>query len=765
MPHNLFDTLQDVQACLRRHRPVLLAAGARSRRASARSRGCRCRSASCSNPCCATATARRSPKSTCASSPTGRRPARAPTEIPFVVARVVLQDFTGVPLLVDLAAMRNVAADMGKNPKMIEPLVPVDLVVDHSVQVDYSGRPDALELNMKLEFKRNARALPVPEMGHAGVRHVQGRAARHRHRAPGEPRIPRARRAREGRRLLSRHARRHRLAHDDDQRHRRRRLGRRRHRGRSRHARPAGVLPDARRRRRASHGRAATKASPRPTSCSRSPRCCARRRSSASSSSSSAKARRRSPVPDRATIANMAPEYGATMGFFPVDEETVDYLRATGRTDEEIDAFAAYFKAQGLFGIPQRGEIDYTKVVELDLASIKAALAGPKRPQDRIELGSAQADVHRALQQAGRRERLRRSRPTSSARRIRRGPDRPAPARSPTKRRRCPNNAQPRNVVEMVNNQPTPDRVREPSAPNAVDIGNGDVLIAAITSCTNTSNPSVLLAAGLLAKKAVEKGLTVEPHVKTSLAPGSRVVTDYLTKTGLQPYLDQLGFDLVGYGCTTCIGNSGDRSTRRSKKRSPSNDLVCAAVLSGNRNFEARVHQNIKANFLMSPPLVVAFALAGTVLKDLTTEPLGIGSDGSRCILRDIWPTLARDRRGDAASRRDPDVSARSTATSPTQIRCGTRSPARPGRSTTGRKSTYIPKPPFFDDFGMATGQHRRHPAARARSASSATRSRPTTSARRARSSRPRPRASTCSSTTCRSPTSTATARAAATTT
>ena len=237
-------------------------------------------------------------------------------------------------------------------------------------------------------------------------------------------------------------------------------------------------------------------------------------------------------------------------------------------------------------------------MLTLDLASISRRVAGPKRPQDRIELGSAQGEVHRALQQAGRRERLRASRPTNLGKRL--------------------------------------------TTRDGVDLGNGDVLIAAITSCTNTSNPGVLLAAGLLAKKAVESGLTVKPHIKTSLAPGSRVVTDYLTKAGLLPYLEQLGFDVVGYGCTTCIGNAGDLRPEFNEAIT-GNDLVCAAVLSGNRNFEARIHPNLKANFLASPPLVVAYAIAGTVLNDLTTEPLGIGKDGAG-VPEGHLADVARDR-------------------------------------------------------------------------------------------------------------------------
>src|SRR6202789_2872623 len=303
------------------------------------------------------------------------------------------------------------------------------------------------------------------------------------------------------------------------------------------------------------------------------------------------------PVVDRATIGNMAPEYGATMGFFPIDKECSSYLLATGRSEEHVALYEAYHRAQGLWGIPSKGQIDYSQDIELDLGSVVPSVAGPKRPQDRIEL--------------------------------------------------------PRLKQEFVSSFSKPvaengfGKKQEDYATSGIDvsmnghgsgrIGHGSVLIAAITSCTNTSNPSVMLAAGLLAKKAVERGLKVGPAVKSSLAPGSRVVTDYLTKTGLQGYLDTLGFQTVGYGCTTCIGNSGPLSASV-ESAIAKNDLVAASVLSGHRNFEARVHQSIKANFLMSPPLVIAFALAGRIDIDLTREPIGKGSDGSDVYLADIWP-------------------------------------------------------------------------------------------------------------------------------
>ncbi len=345
-------------------------------------------------------------------------------------------------------------------------------------------------------------------------------------------------------------------------------------------------------------------------------------------------------VPDRATIANMAPEYGATMGFFPVDEKTVEYFQGTGRTQDEIDAFAAYFKAQNLFGIPLAGELDYSSVVKLDLGTVAPSLSGPKRPQDRIEIGNvkqqfislyskppAENGFNQPADKIGKRYPIQWTSPEQDS-------TPPAPNLQP---------GSPLDVVEMVGNRPTLATAKSKASatkhtPPEVTIGNGDVLIAAITSCTNTSNPGVLLAAGLLAKKAVEAGLTVQKHVKTSLAPGSRIVTEYLQKAGLLPYLEKLGFSVAAYGCTTCIGNAGDL-TPEINEVITKNNLVCAAVLSGNRNFEARIHPNLKANFLASPPLVVAYAIAGNVMKDLMTEPVGKGKGGRDVWLGDIWPS------------------------------------------------------------------------------------------------------------------------------
>ena len=359
-------------------------------------------------------------------------------------------------------------------------------------------------------------------------------------------------------------------------------------------------------------------------------------------------------LPDRATIANMAPEYGATMGFFPVDEKTIEYFVGTGRSNDEIAAFEAYFKAQELFGVSDSKSMEFTKLLKLDLGTVAPSLAGPKRPQDRIEIGQVKetfADLF--------------SKPTS----------------------------------ENGFNQAAAKLNQDFSAGKST-IRNGDVLIAAITSCTNTSNPGVLLAAGLLAKKAVEAGLTVPKHIKTSLAPGSRVVTEYLEKAGLLAYLEKLGFNVAAYGCTTCIGNAGDL-TPEINEAITKNDLICAAVLSGNRNFEARIHPNLKANFLASPPLVVAYAIAGNVTKDLMTEPVGHGKGGKAIYLGDIWPSSDEVHRL-MKHAMNPKVFRENYA----QVKSN---PGKLWEKVKGVKgqvydwptSTYIAKPPFFDDFGM----------------------------------------------------------------
>ncbi len=634
-------------------------------------------------------------------------------EIPFVVSRVVLQDFTGVPLLADLAAMRSVAVKLGKDPKRIEPLVPVDLVVDHSVMVDSYGQKDSLDINMKLEFQRNRERYEFMKWGMQAF-DTFGVVP------PGFGIVHQV-----NLEYLARgvHQTKDQLYYPDTL------VGTDSHTtmingigvvgwgvgGIEAEAAMLGqpvymLTPDVvgfELTGRMREGVTATDLVLTVTEILRQHKVVGK------FVEFFGEGTRTLALPDRATIANMAPEYGATMGFFPVDEKTLAYFKGTGRTQEEIEAFEAYFKAQGLFGVPQSGDIDYSEVVTLDLGAVTPSLAGPKRPQDRIELGQvssqfkslfSMSSAENGFNQPAQRLGLRVTVDCGSA---------ALPPEAPPLK---PGAA--RDVVEMVGNRPAlvvadgPSEVCEIHGPaqTPLTVGHGDVLIAAITSCTNTSNPSVLLAAGLLAKKAVEAGLTVAPHIKTSLAPGSRIVTEYLTATGLLPYLEKLGFALAGYGCTTCIGNAGDL-TPELNAAITQNDLICAAVLSGNRNFEARIHPNLKANFLASPPLVVAYAIAGNVMRDLMTEPVGQGEDkdGKPCdvYLGDIWPTsdeiyalLKFAMNGDAFRANYGKVK-----TEPGKLWEDIQGVA--GRTYTWPHSTYIAEPPFFQDFAMKSGAAR----------------------------------------------------------
>ena len=576
-------------------------------------------------------------------------------EIPFVVARVVLQDFTGVPLLADLAAMRGVAEKMGKNPKNIEPLVPVDLVVDHSVQIDHFREKNALDLNMKLEFQRNNERYQFMKWGMQafdtfgvvppgfGIVHqvnleYLARGVHHRNSVYYPDTLVgtdshttmingigvvgwgvggiEAEAGMLGQPVYF-------LTPDV--------VG----------VNLTGVLRE---------GVTATDLVLTITEMLRKEKVVGKFVEFFGEGTASLS------LTDRATIANMAPEYGATMGFFPVDEATIDYFHGTGRTKAEIDAFEAYFKAQNLFGIPKAGDIDYSKVVKLDLTSVAPSLAGPKRPQDRIEIGHVKSTFRDLF-------------------------------------------AKP--VADNGFNKKADDLDAEYTNADGVHLKNGDVLIAAITSCTNTSNPSVLLAAGLLAKKAIAAGLTVAPHIKTSLAPGSRVVTKYLEAAGLLSYLEQLGFGVTAYGCTTCIGNAGDL-TPAMNEAIVKNDVVAAAVLSGNRNFEARIHPNIRANFLASPPLVVAYAIAGNVTIDLMTEPLGKGKNGRDIYIGDIWPTSAEINKlmKYAMNAKTFKANYADVKGAPGKLWEDIRGVAS-GEVYNWPKSTYIAEPPFFGDFEM----------------------------------------------------------------
>ncbi len=567
-------------------------------------------------------------------------------EIPFVVARILLQDFTGVPLLCDLAAMRSAAQRFGADPKIVEPRVPVDLVVDHSVQVDHYNAADALDLNMKLEFRRNAERYRFIKWGMQAFK-------RFRAVPPGIGIVHQV-----NLESLARGVWRDgELYYPDTL------VGTDSHTtminglgvvawGVGGIEAEAGMLgqplyfltPDVvgvHLSGQLNEGVTATDLVLAVTERLRRAHVVGKFVEFFGAGAASLS------VPDRATLANMAPEYGATMGFFPPDEATARYLAATGRSAAEVDAFRCYWQAQQMFGMPPPGAIDYSETIDFDLSAVRPSVAGPKRPQDRIDLSAMQAGFAAAYGLA------------------------------------------------------------RTSAGDAID--HGSVLIAAITSCTNTSNPSVMLAAGLLAKKAVVRGLAVKPSVKTSLAPGSRVVTAYLKSAGLLPYLEQLGFGVVAYGCTTCIGNAGPLAPEIERQIAERN-LVCAAVLSGNRNFEARIHPALKANYLMSPPLVVAFAIAGRVDIDLDREPLGAGADGAPVYLRDIWPS------GEEIAQ------AMHHATEPATYQALYRDaaqgnplwndiPAPGGETYAWDESTYIAEPPFFRDFAMqaAAGGDIRH--------------------------------------------------------
>jgi aconitate hydratase len=576
-------------------------------------------------------------------------------EIPFVVARVVLQDLTGIPLLADLAAMRNVAEQMGIPAKRIEPLVPVDLVVDHSVMIDNYGKRNALDLNMKLEFQRNQERYKFMKWGMQAFDTF-------RVVPPGFGIVHQVNLEYLGRGL---HKTADKVYYPDTL------VGTDSHTtmingigvvgwGVGGIEAEAGMLgqpvyfltPDVvgvELKGRLREGVTATDLVLAITEMLRKAKVVGKFVEFFGEGTASLA------VPDRATIANMAPEYGATMGFFTVDDNTIDYFKGTGRTAAEIDALASWFKAQGLYGTPKGGEIDYSTVYTLDLGSIVPSLAGPKRPQDRIEIGQVSSTFSELY-----------SRP----------------------------------AAENGFNLPAETLPTVHKTASGMPLQNGDVLIAAITSCTNTSNPGVLLAAGLLAKKAVEAGLKVKPHVKTSLAPGSRIVTSYLEKAGLLPYLEKLGFAVAAYGCTTCIGNAGDL-TAEVNETVTQNNMVCSAVLSGNRNFEARIHPNLKANFLASPPLVVAYALAGNVRVDLMTEPVGQGKGGKDVYIGDIWPTSSEVNAlmkyaMDAKTFRQNYADVKDNPGKLWEKIKGTK-----GEVYDWPQSTYIARPPFFDGFEM----------------------------------------------------------------
>ncbi len=577
-------------------------------------------------------------------------------EIPFTVARVILQDFTGVPLLADLAAMRSAAQKMGRDPQKIEPLVPVDMVVDHSIQVDKFGTPDALDLNMKIEFERNQERYQFLKWGMQAFDTFKVVP-------PGVGIVHQVNMEYLARGVMEKDG----MAYPDTL------VGTDSHTtminglgvvawgvgGIEAEAAMLGqpvyfLTPDVvgvNLTGSVKPGVTATDVVLTITEMLRRAKVVGKFVEFFGEGAAAL------PVTDRATIANMAPEYGATMGFFPIDEATCQYFAATGRKAAQVDLIRAYYQAQGLFGIPKAGDIDYSQTLSFDLSTVEPSVAGPKRPQDRIALSAIETTFDTLMQKP---------------------------------------------KAEGGYGKTVDDLRRTYAVEGGGELRHGSVVIAAITSCTNTSNPGVMIAAGLLAKKAVELGLYTPSHVKTSMGPGSRAVTEYLKAAGLLPYLEQLGFGVVGYGCTTCIGNSGPLP-EAIEKTVLDNDLVACSVLSGNRNFEARVHQNVKANFLMSPPLVVAFALAGRVPFNVDKEPIGSGKDGP-VYLKDIWPgneeiaALLHHSTDASAYKRYADV--------------GADNPLWDGVSApTGavyewdEKSTYIQQPPFFLPAPASAGE------------------------------------------------------------
>ncbi|MCC6533514.1 MAG: aconitate hydratase AcnA [Burkholderiales bacterium] len=580
------------------------------------------------------------------------------SEVPLVVARVLLQDMTGVPLVVDFAAMREAAKKMGKNPEIIEPLCPGHLIIDHSVQVDNYGSPDALTKNMEIEFKRNRERYQFLKWSAQAFKTFHtvppGNGICHQVNLEYVSQV---------------------VWQKDGMFYPDTLVGIDSH---TTMVNGLGVLgwgvggieaeaamlgqpmyflqPDVvgvHLKGKLQDGVTATDLVLRIVQLLREKKVVSKFVEFFGAGASSLA------LPDRATIGNMAPEYGATCGFFPIDETTCEYLRITGRADA-AEIAKAYYQAQNMFGMPKPGDIDYSELIELDLSTVVPAVSGPRRPHDRLDLPALKGKLAELM-----------GKPMAEG-----GYGKSAAALS----------------ERFETNLP------------GIDIGHGDVLIAAITSCTNTSNPGVLLAAGLLAKKAVEKGLKPHPRVKTSLGPGSRAVERYLDNAGLQTYLDQIGFNVVAFGCTTCIGNSGplDPAIEEAVTK---NDIVGAAVLSGNRNFEARIHQAIRANFLASPPLVVAFALAGTVDIDISKDPIGKGKDGKPVYLKDIWPSTAEV----AAVMKyatDPEMFKKVFSAFKEGNPMWDEVPTSSGATFQwDPSSTYVRHPPYFDGFTMEPGK------------------------------------------------------------
>lgn len=603
------------------------------------------------------------------------------TEIAFMPARVVLQDFTGVPCVVDLAAMRDAVVKLGGSPDQINPLIPSELVIDHSIQVDVFGKPEALDLNGKIEFDRNRERYGFLRWGqkafdnfkvvppNTGIVHQVNLENLARVVMTGE---------RDGQAI----------AYPDTV------------FGTDSHTTMingigvlgwgvGGIEAEA-----AMLGQPSSMLIPQVVGFKLTGKLPEGATATDLVLTVTQMLRKLGvvgkfvefygdglqhlPLADRATIGNMAPEYGATCGIFPIDSESLNYLRLSGRSEEQITLVEAYAKAQGLWHTPDSPHAEYSATLHLDMGDVKPSLAGPKRPQDRVLLQDVKQNFRDNLA------------PFADARRKR---------NDLVQEDRLKNEGGGGTAVgaEEAAHESSPDS-------GATKLRDGDVVIAAITSCTNTSNPAVMLGAGLLARNAVAKGLKAQPWVKTSLGPGSRVVTDYLEKAGVLDDLEKLGFYVVGYGCTTCIGNSGPLPDDVSAAIA-ADDLVVASVLSGNRNFEGRVHPEVKMNYLASPPLVVAYAIAGTTDIDLTAEPLGIGSDGQPVYLKDIWPT--NKEIGDfIAATIGPEMFAKNYAdVFKGDTRWNTIASPDGDLYAWDGSSTYIKNPPYFDGMSMAVGR------------------------------------------------------------
>jgi aconitate hydratase len=608
-------------------------------------------------------------------------------EIAFTPSRVLLQDFTGVPAVVDLAAMRDAMKRLGGDPKLINPLQPAELVIDHSVQVDEFGSPGAFDVNALLEFQRNKERYAFLRWGQTGFRNLAI--------VPPDTGIVHQVNLEYLARVV--------FVHEE---------------GAKRTAYPdtlvgtdshttmvnglgvlgwgvGGIEAEA-----AMLGQPVSMLIPLVVGV----KLTGRLREGATATdlvlTITEMLRKHGvvgkfveyfgpglqdlPLADRATIANMAPEYGATCGIFPIDKESLRYLKLTGRSDEQIALVEAYAREQGLFHDAKTAEAEYSELLGLDLATVESSLAGPKRPQDRVVLSQARESFTQALPSL--------VKPKAKAAAV-------TPSEAAVAAKQV-------NRWEQEGGNPTAVGVEDPNVHEHISgngsraLQHGSVVIAAITSCTNTSNPSVLIAAGLLAKKAVERGLEVPATVKTSLAPGSKVVLDYLQKAELMPYLEKLKFHLVGYGCTTCIGNSGPLPVEVSEEIEERN-LVVASVLSGNRNFEGRINSEVRANYLMSPPLVVAFALAGRIDIDLRKDPVGKGRDGKPVYLADIWPSR-QEVEQTMASAITSDMFRKSYGSVYSGDERWRSLPVPKGETYAWEKdSTYIRQAPYFDDMAL----------------------------------------------------------------